>query len=121
MKKMQIVSIISLVLCLSATTAFAWQYDSKLPVAGKTITTQDMQMKSLFTIYSFGIRAASPTCQTFSISDTKVIKEKTNGTWEEVWTIDACENKIDVPVTFSESANTFNYTVNPMKVKVNKK
>ena len=51
MKKIQIVLIIFLVFCLSAITAFAWQYDSKLPVAGKTITTQDMQMKSLFTIY----------------------------------------------------------------------
>ena len=112
--------LVVLAIFLTVTAAYAWQYDSALPVAGKTITTQDMQMKSLFTIYSFGIRAASPSCQTFSIADTNVSKAKENESWEEIWSIKACEKVIDVPVAFTEKAGRFSYTVNPMRVKVRK-
>ena len=108
----------ALIVCTVTTiAAYAYTYDITIPVKGKTQASEQLQRDSMFTIYSFALRVASPSCQNFSIADTKVTKAKKDGQWEETWTIKACEKTAYVPVIFTDKGT---YTVNPMGVKYKK-
>ena len=111
-KLLAIFSILSI-----STVAFAYSYNANLPVPGKTITSQELQSDSLFSVYSFALRAASPDCKDFSIINTSVSKPKKDGIWEENWTVKACTNNIIIPITFTDKDGTTSYEINPMGVK----
>ena len=109
--KMFLMSVIAF--SVVTTVAWAYSYDITIPVKGKTAASEQLQRSSLFTIYSFAHRIATPDCTSFAITDTKVSKAKLNGKWEEIWTIKACERTAYVPVEFTDTT----YFVNPMGVK----
>lgn len=99
------------------TAAFAYSYNANVPLPGKTIASQELQEDSLFSVYSFALRAASPDCKDFSIINTAVTKPKKDGIWEENWTVKACTYNISIPITFTDKDGTTSYEINPMGVK----
>ena len=101
-----------------ATAAYAYTYDTNLPLPGKSIAGEALQKESLFTAYSFAHRIASPTCTSFAIVDTNVSKEKIDNKWQEIWTIEACERKATVPINFEINPNGNVYAIDPMGVRV---
>ena len=117
MSKVKLFLLSVIAFSIVTTVAWAYSYDITIPVKGNTQASEQLQRNSLFTIYSFAHRVASPSCKDFSIADTKVSKAKENGQWEETWTIKACEKTAFVPVVFTDKGT---YTVNPMGVKYSK-
>jgi len=111
--------LISLVLFIMTTVAvLAYNYDITIPLKGNSLAGEEVQEDSLFTVYSFALRVADPTCQNYAITNTQVSKQKANGTWEEIWTIKACKKEIDVPIRFTEKDKKTSYFVDPMRTKV---
>lgn len=111
---------ISLAILLAgvASTAFAYSYDTNLPLPGKSIADTQLQQNTLFTAYSFAHRVAAPDCQSFSIVDTNVSKAKANNKWQEVWTIRACQRTANVPINFEIKEDGATYAIDPMGVRV---
>ena len=101
-----------------ATTAFAYNYDTNLPLKGNSIADIKLQENTLFTAYMFAHRIAKPDCQDFAIVDTNVSQEKVDNKWQEVWTIKACSKTAKVPINFQLTENGAVYAVEPMGVKV---
>ena len=100
------------------TAAYAYSYDTTLPLAGNSAADVELQKKTLFTAYSFAHRVASPDCKAFSIVDTNVVSPKENDKWGEVWSIKACSKTAEVPISFTvKDGNTF-YAIDPMGVRV---
>ena len=97
---------------------FAYNYDTTLPLAGKSIADTNLQQNTLFTAYMFAHRVASPDCQSFAIIDTAVSKPKTDNKWQEIWTIKACSKTVTVPINFETNSDGGTYAIDPMGVKV---
>lgn len=104
-----------------ATAAFAYSYDTNLPLPGKSIADTKLQQDSLFTAYSFAHRIAAPDCQSFSIVDTQVSKAKLDNKWQEIWTIKACTRTATVPINFEINEDGATYAIDPMGVRVTNK
>lgn len=106
------------VLISVVSTAFAYSYDSNLPLPGKSIAGQKLQQESLFTVYMFAHRVATPDCKAFSIVDTNVSKEKVGNKWQEVWTVKACTKTATIPINFEHKDDGDMYAIDPMGVRV---
>lgn len=98
--------------------AMAYNYDTNLPLPGKSIAGEKLQQESLFTAYMFAHRVAAPDCKAFSIIDTNVSKEKVDNKWQEVWTIKACSRTATVPINFEIKDDGNMYAIDPMGVRV---
>ena len=111
--------ICSVLLMLGFVSAvFAYTYDTKTPLPGKSIAGEKAQQETLFTAYSFAHRIASPDCTSFAIVDTQVSKPKTDNAWQEIWSIKACQKTALVPIDFSVSEEgKVKYAINPMNVR----
>lgn len=112
---------LALLLAGFATTALAYNYDTNLPLPGKSIADTKLQQDSLFTVYMFGHRIATPDCQNFSITDTKVSKPKVDNKWQEVWTVQACSKSANIPINFELKPEGATYAIDPMGVRVTTK
>ncbi|MBE7702719.1 MAG: hypothetical protein E7Z89_01580 [Cyanobacteria bacterium SIG28] len=110
--------LITLAMLTGVGAAFAYSYDTNLPLAGGSIADKQLQNKTLFTAYMFAHRVATPDCQTFAITDTRVVEEKVDNKWQEIWTIDACTKQAEVPITFIDKGADSVYAIDPMGVKV---
>ena len=109
----------SLIAMIGVTTAVvAYNYDTNLPLPGKSIAGEKLQQESLFTAYMFAHRIATPDCKNFSIVDTNVSKEKVDNKWQEVWTIKACSRTATVPINFEIKDDGNMYAIDPMGVRV---
>ena len=97
----------------------AYNYDTNLPLPGKSIADTNLQQNTLFTAYMFAHRVASPDCQSFAIVDTAVTQKKTDNKWQEVWTIKACDKTALVPINFELKEGGGTYAIDPMGVRVN--
>ena len=97
---------------------YAYNYDTNLPLPGKSIADVKLQQNTLFTAYMFAHRIATPDCKNFSIIDTSVSEEKVDNKWQEVWTIKACTKTALVPINFELKENAGTYAIDPMGVKV---
>jgi hypothetical protein len=111
---------LALLLAGVVSTAFAYNFNTDLPLPGKSIASAQVQRDSLFTVYSYGLRIAAPDCQTLSITDTNVTKPMQNGSWGETWTIKACSRTAKVPITFTNTEAGTTYAIDYMNVKVAK-
>lgn len=100
------------------TAAFAYSYDTNLPLPGKSIADTKLQQDSLFTVYMFAHRVAAPDCQAFAITDTQVSKAKVNNKWQEVWTVKACSKSANIPINFELKEEGATYAIDPMGVRV---
>ena len=97
---------------------FAYTYDTKVPLPGKSIAGEKVQQETLFSAYSFAHRIATPDCTSFAIVDTQVSKPKNGDAWQEVWSIKACQKTALVPIDFSLNQDgTVKYAINPMNVR----
>lgn len=101
--------------------AFAYNYDTNLPLPGKSIADTQLQQNSLFTVYMFAHRVAAADCQNFAITDTKVSQEKIDNKWQEVWTVQACSKTADIPINFELKDGGATYAIDPMGVRVTTK
>ena len=98
--------------------AMAYNYDTNLPLPGKSIAGEKLQQESLFTAYMFAHRVAPTDCKDFAIVDTAVSKEKVDNKWQEVWTIKACTKTATVPINFELKEEGGAYAIDPMGVRV---
>ena len=98
--------VLSLALMAVTTSAFAYyNFIGTAPLPGKSIASVELQNNTMFSVFSFGLRIATKDCFDIAITDTKVVKPKKNGTWEEVWTLKACERTGWLPITFTDTAD----------------
>lgn len=102
------------------TVAYAYTYNTQVPVPGKTLADGKLQSEMLFPVYAYGLRIAAPDCKDFSITDTVVSKAKENGAWEEIWTVKACTRTARIPVKFTTTESGTDFAIDPMGVKVAK-
>ena len=109
-------SILALVGITSA--VYAYNYDTNLPLPGKSIADTKLQENTLFTAYMFAHRVATPDCKNFAIVDTAVSQEKVDNKWQEIWTIKACSRTATVPINFELKENGGMYAIDPMGVRV---
>ena len=100
-----------------ATSAFAYNYNTTVPLPGSSIASEKLQQESLFSAYAFAHRIAPVNCTTFSIIDTKVSKPKIDNKWQEIWTLQACSKVAYVPINFEIRENVNIYAIDPMGVK----
>lgn len=98
--------------------AYAYNYDTNLPLPGKSIADTKLQENTLFTAYMFAHRVATPDCKDFAIVDTAVSEEKVDNKWQEIWTIRACSKTAVVPINFELKENGATYAIDPMGVRV---
>ena len=110
--------LITLAMLTGVGAAFAYSYDTNLPLAGGSIADKQLQNKTLFTAYMFAHRVATPDCQTFAITDTRVVEEKVDNKWQEIWTIKACSKTATVPINFELKDSGATYAIDPMGVRV---
>ena len=112
---------LALLLASIASAAFAYTYDTRVPLPGKSIAGNRIQQETLFTAYSFAHRIATPDCTEFSIVDTKLSQPKINDSWQEIWSIKACQKTALVPIDFSiNNDGTLKYAIDPMNVRYKK-
>lgn len=97
---------------------YAYNYDTNLPLPGKSIADTKLQENTLFTAYMFAHRVAAPDCKDFAIIDTAVATEKVDNKWQEIWTIKACSRNATVPINFEMKENGATYAIDPMGVRV---
>lgn len=111
-----------LIMFLSALVipAFAYNYDTKVPVPGKTLADGKLQSEMLFPVYAYGLRIAEYGCQDYSITNTEITKQKNNGAWEEIWTLKACKRTARIPIKFTTTEEGTDFAIDPMGVKVAK-
>lgn len=110
-------------LALAGVTAavYAYNYDTNLPLPGKSIADTKLQENTLFTAYMFAHRVATPDCKDFAIVDTAVSEQKVGNKWQEIWTIKACSKTATVPINFELKENGGTYAIDPMGVRVTTK
>ena len=102
-------------------SVFAYNYDTKVPVAGNSIADTKLQSDMLFPVYSYGLRIATPECKDYAITNTEVSVPKKDGNWTEIWTVKACERVARIPIEFTTNSNNeVNFAIDPMGVKVQK-
>lgn len=109
---------LSIALIGVSSIAYAYNYDTNLPLPGKSIADVKLQENTLFTAYMFAHRVAAPDCKAFSIVDTAVSEEKVDNKWQEIWTIKACSKTATVPINFELKENGGTYAIDPMGVRV---
>ncbi len=85
-------------------------YDVSIPVAGDTISNEELQFQVIRKVFHVA-SLKNPVCTDFSIKDTQILQYPKNvkkskkgkyikGYWKEIWTVNACENFVQIPVDF---------------------
>ena len=85
-------------------------YDMSVPLEGKSIASDKLQQKVLMEVYPIAA-SYNPACTDFKVSDTQLlhypydtVKKKgryVKGYWKELWTVDYCSQKLQLPITFT--------------------
>lgn len=101
--------------------AFAYSYDTNIPVPGNSIADEKLQQEAMFTVYMYTHRVATPDCQAFAITDTNVSKAKVDNKWQEIWTVNACTKTAKIPVNFELKDGGAAHAIDYMNVKVSTK
>ena len=103
------VFILFISLIITAGITYARGFDFNFPLHGDSIASDDLQFKILKKIYK---NAASnyPACFDIKISDTQIVHypydvikkdgKFVSGYWKEIWTVKACDEFYQVPITF---------------------
>lgn len=95
-------------------------YDMTTPVEGSSIANDVLQFNVIEKIYQT-LSPKLPTCSDYKIKNTQVlhypydVKKKKNkyveGYWKELWTVDACGQYKQLPVTFYIKKNYTNFEI----------
>lgn len=110
--------------------AFADNIDTTLPLPGGTLGNVKLQADTLVPVYASASQLVK-NCKDLSISNTKVTKQPYNlktqngsytaGRWEELWTVDACGEKVDVPIEFILDPTGATYVITQNEVRLQAK
>ncbi len=111
---------LSLTIYLFALTVEAKVYDMSVPLEGKSIANDALQSKVLFDVYKITAEL-NPVCFDQKVTDTQIIhlpydvKKKNNkyvaGYWKELWTVQYCSQKVQLPITFTIHKNKTTYFI----------
>ncbi len=104
----KILIILFVMLCFCS-FADAKGFDMNLPLPGKSIANDTLQLNVINKIYKDALKDFS-SCSDFSIIDTQIVHypydvvKKNNkykkGYWKEIWILNACGVKKQIPLTF---------------------
>lgn len=96
-------------LSLTAGIAFARGYDMNFPLTGESIANDNLQHQTATQIYKIATKKY-PMCSNYNITNTQIVHypydvKKKNGKyvagyWKEIWTVKACDDTFQVPLTF---------------------
>ncbi len=99
--------------------AFA-QYNMSTPLEGESIANDTLQFIVVKDIYK-QIQTKYPACFDYKVTDTQIIHypydvkkkkgEYVKGYWKELWTINCCNNKVQIPITFFIHKNKTTYNM----------
>ncbi|MCM1339807.1 MAG: hypothetical protein NC191_09065 [Muribaculaceae bacterium] len=92
MKKLLLILIGIVVGCI------AWAQNT-LPLPGQSLANEKLQADTLKTSY-IAAGTKTPNCTNFSVANTRILKQPSNGYWKEEWQINACGKQVFVPITF---------------------
>ncbi len=107
MKKYFIISI--LLIGLSTLAA------NTLPLPGQSLANEKLQADTIMTAYA-AAGTFVPACSNYSVTDTKVLRQPANGSWKEEWVINACGNKVFVPITFILDSSGATYSISAREI-----
>lgn len=117
MKK--VLSII-IILIITAGISYARGYDMNFPLPGESIANDSLQFEVVKDLYKTSAKKY-PACLNFNISNTQivhyphdVVKKKGKfvaGYWKEIWSVKACDNVYQVPLTFYITKKKVKYAV----------
>ena len=115
MKK--IISLITLII-ISVLPTQARIYDLSVPLEGNSIVSDKLQFEMATELIS-DMTKVMPSCTEVKIEDTQIVhypydtKTKNGryvkGYWKELWTINACNTKVQMPITFYIKKNKIKY------------
>ena len=118
MRKIFYISI--LLISLFLTKANANSYDMSLPLEGNSIANDSLQFLVLKELYPITSKL-NPLCINHKVTNTQIIhypydvKKKNNkyvkGYWKELWTVNYCGQKVQVPVTFQINNNSTDFEI----------
>lgn len=113
---------LTMVLAGLISAAYAYDYETTVPLPGESILDEKMQTEVLQPVYAYALRVAAPECQSLSIIDTKLSKERVDNSWQEIWVVKACSKKAAIPINFTvKEDNTTDFAIDPINVKVKDK
>lgn len=114
--------IVLLLLLVIQTPAISKGYDMTVPVTGDCIADDKLQFLVTDDIYK-KLSKKFPDCFDYSITDTQIIKypydtrqkngRYIKGYWDELWTVNACGAKVQIPVSFELTTKDAVFYVNP--------
>lgn len=98
-------------------------YDMTVPLEGNSIANDTLQSQVLKDIYPLSAKM-NPVCLDHRVVNTQLIHypydvvKKNNkyvkGYWKELWTIEYCGKRLQVPITFKINKKTITYTIEKM-------
>lgn len=89
--------------------------NTKLPLPGATLCNTKLQYDTLIPAYT-AANLKVGNCNNLSITNTKVLKQPSNGNWKEEWVINACGKQVYVPITFILDSRGATYMISPKDV-----
>lgn len=111
-----------IVFCLivTASISYARGFDLNFPLNGNSIASDKLQFKIVKKIYRNAAQNY-PACTNFSIKDTQIVHypydvvkkdgKFVSGYWKEIWTVNACEEYYQVPLTFYIKKNGTDFLI----------
>lgn len=115
------IKVLLLTLAIMTTSAYAYNFIGSVPLPGKSIADEKLQSDTMFSVFSFGLRIATPDCEQIQITNTEVTKPKKDNKWEEIWTVKACQRTGRLPIEFTILPDgTSKFSIDYMNVKVAK-
>lgn len=105
--------ILGIILFSGLTCSAAVYLGTRIPVVGQTISDKKVQGSIVSYVYA-KVSRENRRCRDLQLIDTKVTEQPTNvkfskygkqvsGNWKEEWTVDACGQKMVVPIDFELS------------------
>lgn len=102
-------SFLVLFMLITAGISYARGYDMNFPLPGESIANDNLQYLVVQDIYKRSAKKY-PACLNYNVTNTQivhypydVVKKKgkfVSGYWKEIWSVQACENVFQVPLTF---------------------
>ncbi len=114
--------ILGIILFSGLTCSAAVYLGTRIPVVGQTISDKKVQGSIVSYVYA-KVSRENRRCRDLQLIDTKVTAQPTNvkfskygkqvsGNWKEEWTVDACGQKMVVPIDFELSRSGTRYIIN---------
>ena len=124
MKKLILYTTLASTLFLS-TICSAAEYNTRIPLPGSTVANEKLQYDTLMPVY-MAVATKTKNCDKMSVTNTQVTKEPYDleyqygqavaGKWEELWSVNACQQQFEVPIKFILDITGASYVVSPNRI-----